>query len=180
MLHFVTCWPHEVAMKDLFETLQKHFEPPSNVISKRFRFHQRNQGSAESVTEYLPELHRLAAKCKFGDYLDQALRNRFVCGLYSIRMHKSMLAVPDDLSLKKALNLALAYEVADKSTNDMQVGHCGLDPSVDKVFSSFSRRNKPCYCCKGNHSPNDCRYKDYVCDNCGKRGHLAKACRAEP
>ena len=28
--------PHEVAMKDLFETLHKRFEPPSYVIYKHF------------------------------------------------------------------------------------------------------------------------------------------------
>jgi len=60
-------------MKDLFEILQKHFEPPLNVISKRFRFHQRDQGSGESVTEFLAELRRLSTNCQFGEYLDQVL-----------------------------------------------------------------------------------------------------------
>jgi len=41
-----------------------------------------------------------------------------VCG---IGIHKSLSVVPDDLSLKKVLNVALTYEVADKSTKDMQL-----------------------------------------------------------
>ena len=119
--------PHKVAMKDLFQTLQKHFELPLNDISKQFRFHQRSQGSVESVTEYLVELHRLASKCKFGDYRDQMLRDQFVCGLHSGGIQKSLLAVHDDLPLKKALDLALAYEAVDKSVKDMQVGHSGQE-----------------------------------------------------
>jgi len=172
--------PHEVAMKDLFETLQKHFEPPSNVISERFQFHRRDQGSGESVTEFLAELRRLATNCQFGEYLDQALRDRFVCGLHSSGMQKSLLAVTDDLPLKKAVDQALAYEAADKSTKDIQEGHFAQSSLVDKVSVPFTRRSKSCYRCgKGNHSPNDCRYRDFVCDNCGKRGHLAKVCHAD-
>ena len=40
-------------------------------------------------------------------------------------MKKSLLAVTDELPLKKAVDLALAYEAAEKSTKDMQVGQSG-------------------------------------------------------
>jgi len=94
-------------------------------------------------------------------------------------MQKSLLAVTDDLPLKKAVDQALAYEAADKSTKDMQEGHFGQTSVVDKVSGPFSR-SKLCYRCgKGNHSPNDCRYRDFVSDICGKRGHLAKVCHAD-
>ena len=51
-----------------------------------------------------------------------------MCGLHSDGMQKNLLAVPGNLPLKKALDLALAYEAADKSMKDMQVGHSGQDP----------------------------------------------------
>lgn len=56
-----------------------------------------------------------------------------MCGLYSSGMQKSLLEVPDDLlSQKKILDLPLAYEVADKSTKDInKVGRV----SVVKVSS---------------------------------------------
>ena len=47
---------HEVAMKDLFTILQKHFKSPSNVISERFRLHWHDQRREESVTDFLAEL----------------------------------------------------------------------------------------------------------------------------
>ena len=60
-----------------------------------------------------------------------------MCGLYSGEIQKRLLAIPDDLPLKKALDLTLAYEAADKSMKDMHMGHSGEDPSVDKVSSWF-------------------------------------------
>ena len=37
--------------------------------------------SGESISEYVAELRRLATHCEFADYLQQALRDRFVCGI---------------------------------------------------------------------------------------------------
>jgi len=53
--------------------MQKHFEPPINVILEHFYFHHWNQGNVESVKEYLTELHQLATNCQFADYLEHAL-----------------------------------------------------------------------------------------------------------
>ena len=35
----------------------------------------------ESVSEFLVELRRLASHCEFGQFLDEALWDRLVCGL---------------------------------------------------------------------------------------------------
>lgn len=36
-----------------------------------------------------------------------------------------------------------------------------------------------CTVCGGTrHSPSECRYKDAVCNNCGRKGHLRKVCRS--
>ena len=37
---------------------------------------------------------------------------------------------------------------------------------------------KACYHCGGSHKERDCRHRDTVCHNCGKKGHLAKVCRS--
>jgi len=97
-------------MKILFETQQKHFESPSNVIS-------------EHLTEY------------FVNCQEQVLRDRFVCGLYSSGMQKRLLAVIDGPPLKKTLDATLAYKPAEKSTKDMQFGQRGQDSSVEKSLA---------------------------------------------
>ena len=44
-----------------------------------------------------------------------------------------------------------------------------------------TRKNtKPCYRCgKQDHSPSDCKYQDFICQKCSKKGHLAKVCRGK-
>ena len=67
----------------LVETLQKHYAPKPLVIAGRYHFHRRDQLSGQSIAEYIAELKKLSIHCEFGDYLNQALRDRLVCGLRS-------------------------------------------------------------------------------------------------
>ena len=66
---------------ELVAVVKDHVAPKPPIIAERFRFHRRCQGEAESVTQYTVELRKLADKCDFGTYLEQALRDRLVCGL---------------------------------------------------------------------------------------------------
>lgn len=34
-----------------------------------------------------------------------------------------------------------------------------------------------CYRCGGEHNSSSCQYKEYLCNYCGKRGHLSRKCR---
>ena len=38
---------------------------------------------------------------------------------------------------------------------------------------------QPCYHCAGKHMSRDCRFKDFVCNHCGKKGNIARACRSK-
>ena len=80
--------PKEKSFDALVEVLKRHFEPKPLVIAERFTFHRRNQLPNESILEYVAELRRLAVHCEFAAYLDQALRDRLVCGLRSESIQK--------------------------------------------------------------------------------------------
>ena len=144
------------------------------MITEHFHFHRCNQGSGESVTEYVVELRRLATHCQFGEYLDEALRDRLVCGMRNTATQKRLLSEPE-LSLKKAIELSQAYEAAGKNAQEMQT------PQAEPVQQvSKAKAKKPCYCCgKGFHKPSECHYKDLVCNKCKKKGHLAKVCHSK-
>ena len=76
--------PKEKSLKDLKTILKSHFEPVPIVIAERYRFHRRQQAEGENIAEYVMELRRLTTHCKFEntvDYLEESLRDRFVCGL---------------------------------------------------------------------------------------------------
>ena len=126
------------------------------------------------MAEYVAELRRLATHCQFGEYLDEALRDRLVCGMRNTAIQKRLLSEPE-LLLKKAIKLSQAYEVADKNAQEMQT------PQAEPVQQvSNAKAKKPCYRCrKGFHKPSECHYKDFVCNKCKKKGHLAKVCHSK-
>lgn len=75
---------------ELLTTLTSHYEPKPIVITEHFHFHIWEQASGESVTEYKTELRSLAAHCQFGNYLDEALRDRLVCGIHNMGIQKRL------------------------------------------------------------------------------------------
>lgn len=40
------------------------------------------------------------------------------------------------------------------------------------------KTGRPCNGCGGQHNRNKCRFRDAVCNVCGKKGHLARVCRS--
>ena len=49
--------------------------------------------------------------CDFEDFLEQALRNRFVCGLANLNLQKRLLT-EENLTLEQAISIATAMEMA--------------------------------------------------------------------
>ena len=69
------------SFKTITGVLKAHIEPKPPIVAQTLNFHHRDQAQGESVAEYLvAELRHLASKCNFGAYLDEALRDRLVCG----------------------------------------------------------------------------------------------------
>ena len=85
--------------------MRKHYEPKKVVPAERFTFHRRNQGAEESVAEYVAELRKLTLNCDFKDHLDEALRDRFVCGLRSEATQKQLLT-ESELTFTRAVEIA--------------------------------------------------------------------------
>lgn len=112
--------PREKELDVLFSTLKKHYNPKKVVIVERFHFHKRNQESGESIQEYVAQLRHLALHCEFGEYLDQALRDRFVCGIGNEDIQKKILAQETAMEFTKAVELAVALEAATSQTKEIQ------------------------------------------------------------
>ena len=117
--------PKEKSFSQLAEALQKHYEPKPVVIVQRFHFHRRNQAPGESVAQYVAELRRLAADCKFEGYLEEALRDRLVCGLRNENTQKRLLTDPE-LTLAKAIDVAQSMEAAERNMGEMRGGELAV------------------------------------------------------
>ena len=141
--------------------------PQLVVIAERFHFYRRSQGAGESVAAFLADLRKLAINCSFGTFLDEALRDRLVCGLRSEQAQKKLLSEAK-LTLAKAVQIAQSMEAADTRAKEMKGG----EASILQVYG-------PCYRCgKQGHESKACRFKDTKCHKCGKVGHLAAVCRS--
>ncbi|MDD9817031.1 MAG: reverse transcriptase domain-containing protein, partial [Gammaproteobacteria bacterium] len=167
----------ERTLADLADALKKHFGPKRIVIAERFRFHRREQAAGETVADYEAELRRLAIHCQFGEYLDQALRDRLVCGLKSEATQRRLLSEPD-LTLKRAIEVAQSMEAAERNTQQLKGGEASVN-SIESATVS-DRKGEECYRCgRRNHSYRECRFKDAECHNCGRKGHIARMCRSK-
>ena len=111
--------PVEKKFDEIVQVVQNHLNPRPLIIAERFKFHRRGQGVNESVVQYVAELCKLSEKCDFGEYLEQALRGRLVCGLVNEKVQQRLLS-ESKLSLKKAFEIAQGTETAQKETYKMR------------------------------------------------------------
>ena len=162
--------PQEFKFAEIVEIVQKHHNPKPSVIVQRYRFNSRNRRAGESVATYIAELRHLSEHCEFGSTLNQMLRDRLVCGVEEPKIQRRLLAEPD-LTFDKAFELALASESADKNAKDLQPT---ASPTVNRV-----QHKKICHRCGDKHSAADCKFKTAECRKCGKKGHIARACRSK-
>ena len=108
--------PRDNTLKELEIVLKNHNEPALLII---VQFHRRNQGVGESIVKYVAELRRFSTRCKFDDYLEQALHDRLVFGLRNEGTRKRLLSEAD-LTLAKALELAQGFEAAEKNAQQFK------------------------------------------------------------
>ena len=111
--------PEEKGLESLIDTLKSHYAPKPVVISERFKFYQRVQREGESISSYAAELKNLTVYCEFGDFLNQALRDKFVCGLRNTATQKKLLS-EEKLTFDGALKIAVAMETAERNTKDIK------------------------------------------------------------
>lgn len=178
--------PKEKDYATLVDLLRNHLTPKPIVIAERFRFHKRNQHEGESVNTYMAELRKLTEFCDFGLNLNDALRDRFVCGLRNDQIQKKLLTIRE-LTLDKSLDIAVAMETATKDAIELR--NVQSDVPVHKVQGNFRRRKqgrpqpqqapRSCYRCnRTDHLADKCRFKDSTCNQCQKKGHIRVACRS--
>ncbi|XP_070573004.1 uncharacterized protein [Ptychodera flava] len=135
--------PTSKQFEEIVEILENHYEQKPLLVHERFTFWYRNQKESESIKAYACELRRLSKTCKFGTFLDQALRDKLVCGLRTFSIQKRLLQ-EDDISFEKAMQIAISMESADMKQPDLKSRMPDL--KVNKV-SNPQGKTKPCYLC---------------------------------
>jgi hypothetical protein len=171
--------PSTKTLAEINEIMSNHLNPKPLTISERYRFYRRDQQPNESVAKYIAEIRRLSVHCGFGNFLDNALRDKLVCGLKNAAIQKQLLT-HEELTFQQACKKALAMESA---INDATEFNTSTSTSVNAVNQSNSKskayKNKCKHCGRSNHAEKDCFFRDKSCNKCGKKGHIAPVCRGE-
>ena len=145
----------------------------------------RNQQTDESISDYIVALKKLSIHCNYGEVLNLALRDRFVCGLNNVKIQNKLLNT-SSLTFDNACNIAISMELAEKNSREFRPNPgSGMEPrsSVNKVsMSDRGNRNRQQGAkysrCSGNHSFKSCRFKNARCYKCQQLGHIASACKS--
>jgi hypothetical protein len=182
--------PKDTTLADIIIALEGYYNPAPLEISESFHFNMRNQKQGESVGEYIVALRKLSIHCNYGEFLNRALRDRFVCGLNNVRIQNKLLNTAD-LTFELACRTATSMEMADKNSREFRPSSSNSD-MVNKLSANYSRssskspahsdsRQKPsgqrCTRCTGDHASDACRHKNSKCYKCLKFGHIAPACK---
>ena len=161
------------------------------MIAERYRFYVRNQAEGESISKYVAPLKKMSQNCEFGQFLQDALRDRFVCGLRNDHIQKRLLS-EDKHTFEKALNLSVAMETAAKDTQELskrEVKHGVHKLALAKGGSASSGKNpssvgtsnseSSCWRCGRKHSPDQCWFKEEICRKCKTKGHIQRMCKKQ-
>ena len=107
--------PETKNYEQLQHLLKQQYDPKPLFIAERFYIGQRNLAEGESIADYITELRLTSANCEYGEFLNQALCDRFVAGLKSEGLQRLFLS-EEKLTFAQAVQKAKVFEVAKHSS----------------------------------------------------------------
>ncbi|XP_073979966.1 uncharacterized protein [Rhodnius prolixus] len=181
--------------EELVAFLKNHIDPPPLIIPSRHTLINRKQAEGESISDYVAQLRKLAAPCKYDDsMLATMLRDVFVSGLRSKHI-LDRLFEEDSPSFDKTVEIALALETASGGTGEIlasEVNKLSIKSKHNNTIatqrykrnnfrkynkSNARERNVTCLKCgKVGHKANECNANDLFCKFCQTQGHVIKVC----
>ena len=152
---------------------------PQEALRSGAYYHRRTfplliEGAKAQVNQSVI-IWQISSRCKFGAFLEEALRDRLVCGMQS--EGTQVLVTKANLTLEKALEISQGMEAATIKSKELK----GSQPSNSVLaVETPARQNRPCgRCGRGNHDKSVCKFRNTTCHKCGKVGHIAPVCRSK-
>ena len=138
----------------------------------RFHFNSCVRNNGESVAAFAARLRELADKCKYqADIVKELVPDRLVCGIHDDRLQRHLLVEPN-LMYDKAFELAQIHEAAERNYTRLSLAHRYMQRFTPNLIVLLG----PAIIA---HKQSDCFYRSANCNACGKKGHIAKACRSK-
>lgn len=177
--------------------ISEFYKPTENLTLKNFQFRNLMQGADETFISFCNRVEREAKHCHFKCSSDDclaesiAVRDQVVIGLVNEDIRQEALKMSwclDDLR-KEGMRLESAAKGASEIAGDSRVnrvlGKYSLKNSKKKDRAKELDEKASCFRCGLSGVRRDivihakqCPAKTSTCSNCGKTGHLAKACKS--
>ena len=162
--------PDARSYEELVEILNNHLYPKPLVIAERFNFHNRFRNDSESVADFAAQLKKFSAHCEFGTFLDEALRDRFVCGLRKEPIQRKLLS-EKTLDFAKALQIAQSMEKVERKSSELKdSGSSGMF-TTEEVHQLGAKARKP-----KKFSKEKGEKSKGACYRCGNTEHNSSEC----
>lgn len=131
----------DVDYKTVTDKLKSYFSPKRNRIAQSVEFFKRNQQDFEKVADFAVELQALSKHIKFGDFLDMALRDKFVAGIASSKIQGELMNSPDDMTFEQVVEKAKVLEQIELDVVNMKTKNGALN-RVNSNAGRWSRKDK--------------------------------------
>ena len=175
--------PKELSYEELTKCLKRHYCIKPSYHSCLYEFRSRKLKETESINELYADLKKLAIECDFEENFEMMLRDQLFMAVDNQPYFQ--LLCSENFELKTLTPDKLLDRIST-----LEKVHRGAQSSgtqVNKVF--FKGKFKPkggacppmskCKHCGFPHKSENCKFKHYECNLCGKIGHLQKVCTAD-
>ena len=181
---------------EILEKFREYCNPRKNLTFLCYKFFSYRQKEDESFDDFLTQLKKLSADCKFSELKDSLIRDVIIIGMSDNRLCEHLLRKPS-LSLDSAIKYGQATEetkhhakvLQHDSASQKSVEQVRHRPKVNKsktplpaaqstqYSNSHSTETiQKCKFCGGTHKRGACPACKRKCSNCQCKGHYAKFC----
>ncbi|KAL1376483.1 hypothetical protein pipiens_016870 [Culex pipiens pipiens] len=129
------------ALKKLQQLLypKTHKHPQKNQIAQSVEFFKRSQHEFEKVADFTVELQALSKHCVFEQFLDAALRDKFIAGLRNAKIQAELMNSHDNTKFDDAVTKAKNLEQIEEEQQKMKA----KQQYANRVNGgNFNRRNR--------------------------------------
>ena len=187
--------------------LQSVFVKSRSEIYARHKLATAKQAAGQSLEDFRRTLNKLSKDCNFkavsaAQYKLEMIRDAFINGLLLHDIRRRLLE-EKDLTFDRAFELAVTYSDAKTDAQHFELDVSQPSNPIHAITSNnaldtrestdhFSQEDvlamsslstsSACYFCgsKFKHNRRNCKARDDICNNCGIKGHWAKACKSPP
>ena len=184
--------PDKIAIKELIRLFNEYFLPKRNTYHNREEFFWTKQTEAETPEDFWRRLIEIEKECNFESITaEELLISKFMTAITDKKLRDKLMKEKNS-EMKKTIEM-IKQNTYEKKNNKNTIPEVLISNREKEIkeepiqrkdkFNTRPRNkpnnNRPCRFC---NAPNwnqshKCPALDQTCNNCGKKGHFARACR---